>query len=207
MLRDNCTTTDITQDKLLTEPSLILYKHGKLQKPSGSALKRLAIILTCCKTTTLILKLSGPLQNCPACFNTIWQLYNGPGFKSLPTIYTICWLHVHKSDHFCTGVTDYFIPHIFHPENSIPYPGGYPGLSVKYPGLGHFISGSHLGSCQQNEHENMTALTQERYQQLLEYLRGLRISSPVYHSGFSANDKRGQQQQAATFEEKDGVLF
>ena len=53
----------------------------------------------------------------------------------------------------------------------------------------------------------MAALTEERYQQLLEYLRGSRIGSAVYPSGFSANDKRGLRQQAATFVEKDGVLF
>ena len=106
-----------------------------------------------------------------------------------------------------SGVTDYFIPRIFHPGDSIPYPGGYPGLSVKYPGSGYFIPGSHLGSRRQNKRANMAALTEERYQQLLEYLRGSRIGSAVYPSGFSANDKRGLRQQAATFEEKDGVLF
>ena len=53
----------------------------------------------------------------------------------------------------------------------------------------------------------MAALTEKRYQQLLEYLRGARIGSPVYPFGFSANYKRGLRQQAATFEEKDGLLF
>ena len=37
----------------------------------------------------------------------------------------------------------------------------------------------------------MASLSEERYQQLLEYLRGSRIGSPVYPLGFSANDKRG----------------
>ena len=38
----------------------------------------------------------------------------------------------------------------------------------------------------------MASLSEERYQQLLEYLRGSRIGSPVYPLGFSANDKRSQ---------------
>ena len=29
----------------------------------------------------------------------------------------------------------------------------------------------------------------------------------MYPTGFSANDKRGLRQQAATFEEKDGILY
>ena len=53
----------------------------------------------------------------------------------------------------------------------------------------------------------MASLTEERYQQLLEYMRGSRIGSPVYPLGFSANDKRGLRQLAVKFEEKDGVLF
>ena len=50
-------------------------------------------------------------------------------------------------------------------------------------------------------------MTEERYKQLVEYLRGARRASPVYPPLFSTNDKRALRQQAATFEEKDGVLF
>ena len=39
------------------------------------------------------------------------------------------------------------------------------------------------------------------YQQLLEYLRGSRIGSPVYPPEYNTNDKRGLHQQAVTFEE------
>ena len=53
----------------------------------------------------------------------------------------------------------------------------------------------------------MASLTEERYRQLVEYLRGSRVGSPVYPSGFNANDMRGLRQQAATFEEKDGLLY
>jgi hypothetical protein len=53
----------------------------------------------------------------------------------------------------------------------------------------------------------MASLTEERYQQLVEYLRGSRISSPVYPPEFNANNKCGLRQQAATFEEKDGILY
>ena len=52
----------------------------------------------------------------------------------------------------------------------------------------------------------MASLTEERYKQLVEYLRGSRIGSPVYPPEFHANDKRGLRQQAATFEEKDAIL-
>ena len=45
----------------------------------------------------------------------------------------------------------------------------------------------------------MASLTEERYQQLVEYLRGSRISSPVYPPEFNANNKCGLRQQAATF--------
>ena len=53
----------------------------------------------------------------------------------------------------------------------------------------------------------MASVPDERYTQLVEYLRGSNIGSPVYPTGFSANDKRGLRQQAATFEEKDGILY
>ena len=53
----------------------------------------------------------------------------------------------------------------------------------------------------------MASVTDERYTQLVEYLRGSKIGSPVYPTGFSANDKRGLRQQPATFEEKDGILY
>ena len=44
--------------------------------------------------------------------------------------------------------------------------------------------------------------TEERYQDLVSYLRSVR-----YLPGFTANQKRGLRQQAAIFEEKDGLLF
>ena len=46
------------------------------------------------------------------------------------------------------------------------------------------------------------AFTEERYQDLVSYLRSVR-----YPPGFTANQKRGLRQQAAIFEEKDGLLF
>ena len=44
------------------------------------------------------------------------------------------------------GVAVHFIPRIFYPGDSISHPGGYTDLSVKYPGSGYFIPGSHLAS-------------------------------------------------------------
>ena len=35
---------------------------------------------------------------------------------------------------------------LFYPGDSISHPGGYTDLSVKYPGSGYFIPGSHLAS-------------------------------------------------------------
>ena len=52
-----------------------------------------------------------------------------------------------------------------------------------------------------------SVMTEERYKQLVEYLRGARHGSPIYPSDFTSNDKRALRQQAATFDEKDGVLF
>ena len=52
-----------------------------------------------------------------------------------------------------------------------------------------------------------SAITEERYQDLLDYLRGVRCGRPVYPSSFTVNQKRGLRQQAACFEEKDGILF
>ena len=52
-----------------------------------------------------------------------------------------------------------------------------------------------------------SVMTVERYKQLVEYLRGARHGSPIYISDFTSNDKCALRQQAATFDEKDGVLF
>ena len=50
-------------------------------------------------------------------------------------------------------------------------------------------------------------LTEERYEQLVQYLRGLRHGTAIYPPNLTANQKRGLRQQAACFEEKEGVLF
>lgn len=50
-------------------------------------------------------------------------------------------------------------------------------------------------------------MTEERYQQLIRYLRGSKSGTPTYPAGFSTSQKRGLRQQAATFEEQDGVLY
>ena len=47
-------------------------------------------------------------------------------------------------------------------------------------------------------------ITEQRYKQLIDYIRCCRLHQPVYPSCFNTNQKRGQ---AACFEEKDGVLF
>ena len=52
-----------------------------------------------------------------------------------------------------------------------------------------------------------SAMTEERYKQLVEYVRGARRASQLYPPGFTSNEKRALHQQAATFEEKDSVLF
>ena len=52
-----------------------------------------------------------------------------------------------------------------------------------------------------------SSLTEERYKELVEYLRGTQHGRPTYPLGFTTNQKRGLRQQAACFEEKDGVLF
>ena len=49
--------------------------------------------------------------------------------------------------------------------------------------------------------------SEERYKQLVDYLRGVKHASPVYPTGFTTNEKRALRQQAAIFEETDGVLF
>lgn len=48
---------------------------------------------------------------------------------------------------------------------------------------------------------------EERYQQLISYLRSSKSGCPVYPAGFSVTQKRALRQQAATFEEKDGLLY
>ena len=52
-----------------------------------------------------------------------------------------------------------------------------------------------------------TLLMEERYKQLVQYLRGARLNATVYPPNFSFNQKRGLRQQAACFEEKDEILF
>jgi len=52
-----------------------------------------------------------------------------------------------------------------------------------------------------------SVLSEERYKQVVEYLRGVKRGTAVYPAGVTANLKRGLRQQAACFEEKDGVLF
>ena len=50
-------------------------------------------------------------------------------------------------------------------------------------------------------------MTEERYKQLVEYLQEKRHGSLIYPPHFTSNEKRALRQQAATFDEKDGVLF
>ncbi len=50
-------------------------------------------------------------------------------------------------------------------------------------------------------------MTAERYHQVISYLRGSKSGNPAYPTGFSTSQKRGLRQQAATFEEKDGILY
>ena len=50
-------------------------------------------------------------------------------------------------------------------------------------------------------------VTEQRYRQLIDYIRGCRLHQPVYPSSFNTNQKRGLRQQAACFEEKNGLLF
>ena len=52
-----------------------------------------------------------------------------------------------------------------------------------------------------------TALTEDRCQALVTYLHGSKSGSPEYPTGFSNNDKRALRQQAASFEEEDGILY
>ena len=49
--------------------------------------------------------------------------------------------------------------------------------------------------------------SEERCKQLVDYLQGVKHASHVYPPGFTANEKRAFRQQAAIFEETDGVLF
>ena len=53
----------------------------------------------------------------------------------------------------------------------------------------------------------MSKLNEERYRQLVEYLRSIRRGEASYPSGFTVNEKRGLRQQAASFEEKGGILY
>ena len=50
-------------------------------------------------------------------------------------------------------------------------------------------------------------MNEERYLQLVEYLRSARRGEASYPTRFTANEKRGLRQQAASFKERDGVLF
>lgn len=50
-------------------------------------------------------------------------------------------------------------------------------------------------------------MNEERYQELVAYIRGSKLGSPTYPASFSASQKRGLRQQAATLEEKDGLLY
>ena len=52
-----------------------------------------------------------------------------------------------------------------------------------------------------------SSLIEKRYKELVEYLRVTQHGRPTYPLGFTTNQKRGLRQQAACFEEKDGVLF
>ena len=52
-----------------------------------------------------------------------------------------------------------------------------------------------------------SSLTEERYKELIEYLRSTQRGRPIYPLGLTTNQKRGLRQQAACFEEKDGALF
>lgn len=51
-------------------------------------------------------------------------------------------------------------------------------------------------------------LTEERYDQLVQYLRTAKLGvAGSYPEWFTTNQKRGLRQQAECFQEKDGVLF
>ena len=52
-----------------------------------------------------------------------------------------------------------------------------------------------------------TALTEDRAEVLVQYIRGTRAGTPAYPPGFSKDAKRALRQQAEVFEERDGVLF
>ena len=45
------------------------------------------------------------------------------------------------------------------------------------------------------------------YKELVEYLRGAQFNAAVYLPDFTSNQKRSLRQQAACFEEKDGILY
>ena len=57
---------------------------------------------------------------------------------------------IHHERWIRSGVAVYTLyilsPVLFYPGDSISHPGGYTDLSVKYPGSGYFIPGSHLAS-------------------------------------------------------------
>ena len=50
-------------------------------------------------------------------------------------------------------------------------------------------------------------LTEEHNEELVEYLRGARLNETVYPPDFTSNQKRDLRQQAASFEEKDRILY
>ena len=90
---------------------------------------------------------------------------------------------------------------IFYPGDSIFYPPDI--ISLVY-GIPHpdILSPDHSHHFEERASVKWMAFTEERYQDLVSYLRSVR-----YPPGFTANQKRGLRQQAAIFEEKDGVLF
>lgn len=51
------------------------------------------------------------------------------------------------------------------------------------------------------------ALNEERYKQLVDYLKGAKAGTGSYPDLFSPNQRRGLRQQAENFEESDGTLF
>jgi hypothetical protein len=75
---------------------------------------------------------------------------------------------------------------------------------MEYPASGYII---HVRTKKKAREIAMSKLNEERYRQLVEYLRSARRGEASYPSGFTANEKRGLRQQAASFEEKGGILY
>ena len=75
---------------------------------------------------------------------------------------------------------------------------------MEYPASEYII---HVRTKKKAREIAMSKLNEERYRQLVEYLRSARRGEASYPSGFTVNEKRGLRQQAASFEEKGGILY